>query len=203
MSSMPDLASFWPEIAKIHVSAQAVAFLAKLYDASALEQETWADLLFVDTDQAASLAGLAGGQGSELMARITFLGDLEQKGLLEMGPRFGGGPLVDRLTYLAAVRLGQTAERDLSGLAVSAGASGSAQQLGLKPVAPRPKGRPKGSGYIADRHSVLEAYRRAKARRDRNPSRIPSVKTVAKELDVGTSTLADFIRDEGITWPPE
>lgn len=67
----------------------------------------------------------------------------------------------------------------------------------------RPKGRPKGSRYVASREAVLEAFRRAKGHRDRNPSAIPSREAVAKELDVSVRALADFLSSNGIPWPPE
>jgi hypothetical protein len=69
--------------------------------------------------------------------------------------------------------------------------------------APRTVGRPKGSRYIPDRQAVVDAYRRAKRRQDRNPSSIPSLHTVAEELGVSRTTLAAFLRAEGIPWPPE
>jgi len=197
------LASIWPGLAKVHLSAQANSFLAKLYEASTLEEETWADLQLVDTDEAARLVGLRGGEGSDLIGRITFLGDLEQKGLLEAGPRFGGGPLVDRPTYVAAVLLTETAEGDRSRVVGSGDATSLGLRLELKPGVPRPRGRPKGSRYIADCQSVVDAYRRAKKRTDRNPSAIPSREAVAKELDVSVRALGHFLSTEGLPWPPE
>jgi hypothetical protein len=197
------LASIWPELAKVHLSAQANSFLAKLYEASTLEEETWADLQLVDTDEAARLVGLRGGEGSDLIGRMTFLGDLEQKGLLEAGPRFGGGPLVDRPTYVTAVLLTETAEGDLSRVPGSVDTSASTQKLELKPGAPRPRGRPKGSRYIADRQEVVDAYRKARLLQRRNPSAIPSQEVVARQLHVSRSALAEFLTAEGIPWPPE
>jgi hypothetical protein len=197
------LDSIWTELAKIHLSAQQTMFLSKLYEASAVEEERWADLLFVDADEVAGLIGLDTGDPTDLIRRLTFLGDLERKRLLEAGPRFGGAPTLERPTYVAAVLLTETVEPDLLRVAGSIDASASAPGFELKPGTPRPKGRPKGSRYIADRETLLGAYRRAKRRADRNPSAIPSREAVAKELDVSLRALADFLSDEGIPWPPE
>jgi hypothetical protein len=73
----------------------------------------------------------------------------------------------------------------------------------MDPDAPRAVGRPKGSRYIADRQAVIDAYRRAKRRQHRNPSSIPSLQIVADELAVSRTTLAAFLKAEGIPWPPE
>ena len=40
-------------------------------------------------------------------------------------------------------------------------------------------------------------------RQDRNPSKIPSREIVAEELDVSRRTLSDYLKDQGIPWPPE
>jgi hypothetical protein len=167
------LASIWTELATIHVSAQETSFLSKLYEASVIEEDRWADLLFADADEVAGLSGLEGGDHADLIRHRTFLGDLERKGLLEAGPRFGGAPAVDRPTYITAVILTETIEGDRSRVVGSVDATSLGLRLELKPGVPRPRGRPKGSRYIADCQSVVDAYRRAKKRTDRNPSAIP------------------------------
>jgi hypothetical protein len=197
------LASIWPELAKIHLSARETSFLSKLYEASALEEERWADLLLADADEVAGLSGLDSGERVDLIRRLTFLGDLERKGLLEAGPRFGGGPTTERPTYVAAVRLTETVDEDLSRVAGAADASASPAGSELKPGTPRTRGRPKGSRYIVDRQEVVDAYRKARLRQGRNPSAIPSREAVAKQLHVSRSALADFLTAEGIPWPPE
>lgn len=194
------LDSIWTELAKIHLSAQQRAFLSKLYEASAVEEERWADLLLVDVDDVAGLSGVPGGDSAGLIRRMTFLGDLEQKGLLEAGPRFGGDPLVDRPTYVAAVLLAETFESLPERAPSSTNASAPTV---LKPGAPRPRGRPKGTGYLTNIQEVIDAYRRTKASRARNPSAIPSVKIVAKELNVSSGVLSNYLKAQGIPWPPE
>jgi hypothetical protein len=197
------LPSIWPELAKIHVSAQEASFLRKLYEASAVDEERWADLLLVDADEVADQIGLDGGDHADLIRRRTFIGDLERKGLLDAGPRFGGGPTLDRPTYVAAVLLTETVQGEPLSVAGSIDSSVSAPGFDLKPGRPRPTGRPKGSRYIADRQAVVEAYRRAKGRSNRNRSTIPSLDAVADELEVSRRTLSGFLKAEDIPWPPE
>lgn len=67
----------------------------------------------------------------------------------------------------------------------------------------RSPGRPVGTRYIADRAAVIVAYRRAGKLPSRNPAAIPSQEIVAGVLDVSRRTLAKFLKDEGIPWPPE
>ena len=197
------LVSIWPELARIHLSDREASVLTKLYEASTVEEERWADLLFVDTAEAADLMGLDPVDPADLIRRITFVGDLERKGLLEAGPRFGGGSIEDRPTYIAAVLLTQTVEGKLLRAAASIDLPALAPGPERRPVKPRPRGRPKGSRYIADRQEILDAYRKASLRQGRNPSAIPSQEAVAKQLNVSRSALADFLTAEGIPWPPE
>jgi hypothetical protein len=117
------LASIWPELAKIHPSAREARFLSKLYEVSAVKEERWADLVFVDADEVAGLIGLDAGEPPDAIRRRTLFGDLERKGLLEAGPRFGGGPTPERPTYVAAVLLTETVEGGLSRVAGAVGAS--------------------------------------------------------------------------------
>jgi hypothetical protein len=197
------LDSIWTELAKIHLSAQQTTFLSKLYEASAVEEERWADLLFVDTAEAADVMGLDPFDSADLIRRITFVGDLELKGLLEAGPRFGGGPIVDRPTYIAAALLARNLESDLPRAVAPIDLSALASGPDSRPIKPRPRGRPKGSRYIADRQEILDAYRKASLRQGRNPSATPSQVVVAKLLNVSRSALADYLTVEGIPWPPE
>ncbi len=196
------LASIWPELAKIHLSARDITFLSKLYEASTLDGPGWADLQIVDADEVAGLVGLDAGDSADLSARRTFLGDLEFRGLVEPGPRYGGGPNLCRPTYVAAVLLTESVGQ-ASHTAGTIEVSTSAVTPEVQPGTPRPKGRPKGTGYIANCQAVLDAYRRAKHRPRRNPSKTPSQEIVAKELDVSARTLADYLKTEGIPWPPE
>lgn len=197
------LASIWPEFAKVHVSAREAAFLSKLFEASAVEEETWADLLLVDPYEAAPLDGTDGDAYTARRARMTMLGDLERKRLIGTGLDYGGDSTAVRPTYLAAVLLSESVDGVPSRFAGSSGTSGSTAGLQHKPSSPRVKGRPTGSGYIASRQAVLDAYRRATLLSDRNPSRTPSLEIVARELDVSRRTLSDYLRIEGIPWPPE
>jgi hypothetical protein len=192
------LASIWPELAKIHLSARETTLLSKLYEASTLDGPGWADLQIVDADAVAGLVGLDAGDSADLLAHRTFLGDLELRGLVEPGP----DPNLYRPTYVAAVLLTESvgqASRTAGPIEVST----SAVTPAVQPGTPRPKGRPRGTGYIADCHAVLDAYRRAKQRPHRNPSKTPSLEIVAGELDVSARTLADYLKTEGIPWPPE
>lgn len=198
------IASIWPEFARVHVSAREASLLTGLYEASAVEEEGWADLLLVDAGEAAPLGGLDGGDDyADRIARMTLLTDMERKGLLAPGPAYGGGSMFERPTYLAAVLLSENVEWVLSHSVGSSDTSSPAPGSESKPASPRVMGRPKGSRYIADREAVLDAYRRAKLRPDRNPSKDPSREIVAIELDVSRRTLSDYLRSEGIPWPPE
>lgn len=197
------LASIWPELAKIHLSAREASFLSKLYELSAIDGERWADFLFADADEVAGILGFDARERADLLRGGTLLADLERKGLLEAGPRFGGGPILDRPTYIAAVLLSATVEGGLTRAAVPIEGSTSPPGSELKPGQPRPKGRPKGSHYIADRQAVIDAYQRAKQRPHRNPSKTPSLEIVANELDVSARTLAEYLKTQGIPWPPE
>jgi hypothetical protein len=197
------LASIWPELTKIHLSDRETTFLTKLYEASVVDGEGWADLRIVDADEVADLIGLDAGDFADLARRRTFLGDLELKGLLKAGPRYGGGPNLYRPTYVAAVLLTESVGQEPSRVAGPAELSASAVATALQPGTPRPKGRPRGTGYIANYQVVLDAYRRAKQRPDRNPSKTPSLVIVAKELDVSARTLADYLKAQEIPWPPE
>jgi hypothetical protein len=196
------LASIWPEIAKIHLSAREASFLSKLFEASAVVEERWADLVFADADEVVGLGGLATGDLADPIRRRTFFGDLERKKVLEPGPRFGGGPVAERPTYVAAVLLTES----LKAVPSSAGSKEETVPVAeqeRKPGTARTKGRPKGSRYIADGQAVLDAYRRAKQRQDRNPSATPSLEIVAKQLDVSRRTLSAFLKSQEIPWPPE
>jgi hypothetical protein len=198
------LTSIWPEIAKVHLSAREAAVLSKLVEASAVEEEGWADLLLVDAFEAAPLNGLDGGDDyADRMALITLLTDMEGKRLLEPGFPYGGGHMVEQPTYVAAVLVSERADGVPSRLAGSSGPSSSTSGLQQEPAAPRVKGRPKGSRYIANREAVVDAYQKAKQRSNRNPSRNPSLEIVAKELDVSRRTLSNFLSAQGIDWPPD
>ena len=184
------LASIWPELAKIHVPAQEASFLSKLYEASAVEEERWADLLLVDVDEVAGLSGVGRGDSAGLIRRVTFLGDLERKGLLEAGPRFGGGPLLDRPTYIAAVLLTADVEASPARVSVSSDAVVSApldsvdghQLPGSSDLAetmpegeqkhlPEPgPGRSKGPAYILTRADIEGPYRDLWAQHGHRPS---------------------------------
>jgi hypothetical protein len=184
------LDSIWTELAKIHLSAQQRAFLSKLYEASAVEEERWADLLFVDVDEVAGLSGVPGGDSAGLIRRIDFLGDLERKGLLEAGPRFGGGPVIDRPTYIAAVLLTEDVEATPARVSVSSDAVVSApldsldrhQLPGTPDLAetipegehahlPEPgPGRSKGPAYILTRADIEGPYRDLWAQHGHRPS---------------------------------
>jgi hypothetical protein len=198
------IASIWPEFARVHVSAREASLLTGLYEASAVEEEGWADLLLVDADEAAPMDGLDGGDDyAARIARMTLLGDLERKGLLAAGPAYGGSPSFERPTYLATVLLSESLERVPAHLVGSSDPFRPAPGSEPKPASPRVKGRPTGTRYISDRESVFDAYRRAKLRPDRNPSKTPSLEIVARELDVSARTLSDYLKIEGIRWPPE
>jgi hypothetical protein len=185
------LASIWPELAKIHLSARETSFLAKLYEASAVDEERWADLLFADADEVAGLIGLDTGDRADLIRRLTFLGDLERKGLLEAGPRFAGAPTVERPTYVAAVLLTETVARDLD-------PSASAPGFELKPGPPRARGRPKGPYLIQTRGEIEKAYRRLWTLQGRRPY----WSEVAKALDIDERTLRRRRQDFGLDERP-
>jgi hypothetical protein len=197
------LASIWPALAKVHLSDLEARLLSQLFEASEVEEEGWADLLPVDVNDAAPLNGPDGDDYADRIARMTLLTDMERKGLLEAGPPYGGGSMVERPTYVAAVLLSESAGWAASRSAGSSGPPRSSPLSDRKPATPRVKGRPIGSGYIANPEAVIVAYRRAMIRQDRNPSKIPSREIVAEELDVSRRTLSDYLKDQGIPWPPE
>jgi hypothetical protein len=196
------LASIWPQFAAVHVSAREASLLAKLHEASAVEEEGWADFLLVDPNEAAPLDGQSDVHAARL-GRMTLLGDMEGKNLIGTGLVYAGDSTAVRPTYIGAVLLNESAEGAPTRLAGSSDTSSPAPGSESKPASPRVMGRPKGSRYIADREAVLDAYRRAKLRPDRNPSKDPSREIVAIELDVSRRTLSDYLRSEGIPWPPE
>lgn len=197
------LASIWPALAEIHLSAREASVLSKLFEASAVEAEGWADLLLVDPNEAAPLDAPDGGDYAARLARMTLLGDLERKGLIGTGLVYGGDPTAARPTYRAVVLLSEHVDGVPSPLAGSSDTSRLAPGHEQKPPAPRVKGRPIGSGYIANPEAVIEAYSRAMLRSGRNPSRTPSLTIVAEELDVSRRTLSDYIKAQEIRLPPE
>ena len=197
------LASLWPDMPKVHVSTRDAALLSELFEAAAVEHETWADLLLVDPYEAAPLDGTDGDAYAAKLARMTMLEDLERKGLIGTGADYGGDSAGARPTYGAVVLLSESIDGVPSPLGGSSDTKGSAPGLQPKPGAARPKGRPTGTVYIASREAVVEAYRKAILLTDRNPSRIPSVPVVAEELGVSARTLSDYLKNEGIPWPPE
>ena len=78
-----------------------------------MNEDLWADLAFVDADAIYREVGLESADGyATVVQRVTFLGDLERKGLVRPESRALGVPNRFRPTYLAAVLLTEPDVRD-------------------------------------------------------------------------------------------
>lgn len=97
------LPSAWPQIFDIPASEAERTFLARLYAASALESDGWADLRFVDADPIYADCGFPTAEYANTIARLQFFGDLDRKDLIKREPVGMGSPNSCRPTYLAAV----------------------------------------------------------------------------------------------------
>jgi hypothetical protein len=81
-------------------------FLARLYERSRAEEAAWADLVAVDAEQVYAQAGLDRGDLGDLSRRLTMLGDLKRKGLVEPASPVLGNTAY-RPTFLAAALLAE------------------------------------------------------------------------------------------------
>jgi len=107
------LTSLWPDVAGIRVTEVERAFVARIYEASAITDERWADLTFVDADSIYRDLGLEAAESyATTIARMTFLSDLERKGLVKPESRAMGSPNHYRPTYAAAVLVAEPDARD-------------------------------------------------------------------------------------------
>lgn len=107
------LTSLWPEVAGIRVSDIERTFLSRLYEASAVSGDGWADLRYVDADPIYSDLGLeAAERYRTTIQRLTFLGDLERKNLVKRESRAMGSPNHYRPTYVGAVLVAEPDARD-------------------------------------------------------------------------------------------
>lgn len=107
------LTSLWPEIAGIAMTANDRAFLARLYEASAVSGDGWADLRYADADPIYRDLGLEAADDYETrIERATFLGDLERKGLVRLGSPAIDAPNHYRPTYPGAVLVAEADARD-------------------------------------------------------------------------------------------
>lgn len=89
---------------EISLAPREQAFLARLYEASSLEEARWADVAFVDTDPVLEAVGDAGGEYADVVRRVTFLGDLARKGLIRAESGVIGNSAY-RPTFVAAALL--------------------------------------------------------------------------------------------------
>lgn len=105
--------SLWPEIAAFQVSDMERAFLARLYKASLVGDERYADFAFADAEEIYLDLGLESADSYKTgMQRMTFLGDLERKTLVKREDWTIGSPDNYRPTYLAAVLIAEPDARD-------------------------------------------------------------------------------------------
>jgi hypothetical protein len=180
------LDSVWPEIATIRVDPTERAVLARLVEASRADEEDWAELVDVDADPIYRELGLETADDYlTTIQRMTFLGDLERKGLVRRSHTSDSSNSY-RPTYLAAV-LVEAAP-------------------GTKPATTgqtRRRGRPRGPSTLA-RSDIERAYRDLWER----PGRRPQWTQVAQRLGVDERTLRSHrtafgISHESITDEPE
>jgi hypothetical protein len=174
------LASIWPALAEVHLSAREASVLSKLFEASAVEAEGWADFLLVDPNEAAPLDAPDGDDYAASLTRMTLLGDLERKGLIGTGLVYGGDPTAVRTTYRAVVLLSEHVDGVPSPLARSSGpprsAPGSSDLAETMPEGeqthlPEPgPGRSKGPAYILTRADIEGPYRDLWAQHGHRPS---------------------------------
>lgn len=107
------LRSLWPAISGIPVTDIERSFLARLYEASLVTDERWADLHFADADPIYRDLGLESAESyPTTIQRLTFLGDLERKGLIKPESRALGSANNYRPTYTAAVLAAEPDARD-------------------------------------------------------------------------------------------
>ncbi len=107
------LPSLWPAIGDIHITEVERAFLTRLYVASSITGDGWADLRFADAEPIHRDLGLeASGEHETRIERMTFLGDLERKGLVRAESVAIGASDSYRPTYVSAVLAAETDARD-------------------------------------------------------------------------------------------
>lgn len=97
------LSSLWPSLFEIPASSAERVFLARLYSGSALEDDGWAGLRFVDADPIYAECGIPTAEYADQNVRFQFCGDLERKGLIRAEHHAAGAPNIYRPTYRAAV----------------------------------------------------------------------------------------------------
>jgi hypothetical protein len=107
------LRSLWPAISGIPVTDIERSFLARLYEASLVTDERWADLHFADADPIYRDLGLESAESyPTTIQRLTFLGDLERKGLIKPESSALGSANNYRPRYTAAVLAAEPDARD-------------------------------------------------------------------------------------------
>jgi hypothetical protein len=105
------LPGIWPEIFAIRTTEAERMFLARLYAASADDGDGWTDLRFAEADPIFAECGFPIAEYADTIARFTFYGDLEGKGLVRAESKATGGQNTYRPTYLAAVLVSQADPR--------------------------------------------------------------------------------------------
>ncbi len=95
------------ELFGISLSEAERTFLARLQDRARVDGPNWADLTFVDAAESYAEAGLTTGDSyANVIRQMTFLGDLERKGLIRPESRVMGNTAY-RPTYAAVAILSE------------------------------------------------------------------------------------------------
>ncbi len=107
------LISLWPAIGGIRITEVERAFLARLCEASAVTGDGWADLRFADAEPIYRDLGLEAADDYETrIERMTFLGDLERKGVVKAESLAIDASDSYRPTYVGVVLVAETDARD-------------------------------------------------------------------------------------------
>jgi hypothetical protein len=97
------LPAIYEDIFDIILSPIQLQFLAQLHEASLEEGDGWANVRFADADAIYAEIGLASTEYADTIERMTFFGDLEQKGMIKRERRTLGSAESYRPTLRGAI----------------------------------------------------------------------------------------------------